>query len=324
MDLSTTAIPAVEPTTQAFLDQLTAAGGPPLYTLSPEDARNVLRSVQTSVEVHPPPTTVEDRTITGGPTGEIELRIVTPTGLDSVPPAIVYTHGGGWILGDKDTHLRLVQELAVAARATVVFVNYVPAPEAHYPVQIEQAYATLQWVAEHGADIGVDTSRIAVAGESVGGDMTAALTLMAKERGGPNIVAQLIMYPVTDANFETNSYREFADGPWLTRKAMRWFWDAYLPDESKRSEPTATPLNATLEQLSGLPPAMLVTDENDVLRDEGEAYAHKLAQAGVDVITDRYLGTIHDFALLNPLADTPAARGVIAQGGAFLRDALTA
>lgn len=318
------AISSVEPTTQAFLDKLAAAGGPPLYAMSPPEAREVLRSVQASVEVHPPPTVVEDRVIPGGPTGEVNIRIVKPEGVDGVLPGVVYTHGGGWILGDKDTHLRLIQELSVGAHAVVVFVDYTPAPDAHYPVQPEQAYAALQWVADNGAEIGVDTERIALAGESVGGNMVAALTLMAKARGGPHLVAQLMMYPVTDSNLDTNSYHEFADGPWLTREAMRWFWDAYLPDESSRMEPTASPLQATLEQLSGLPPAMLVTDENDVLRDEGEAYAHKLAQAGVNVITARYLGTIHDFALLNPIADAPAARGVIAQASAFLRKALNA
>jgi acetyl esterase len=318
---SAVAVPSVEPSTRAFLDELTAAGGPPLYEMTPQEARDVLRRVQASVEVHPPPTVVEDRVIPGGPTGEVEIRIVKPQGADGILPGVLYTHGGGWVLGDKDTHLRLIQELSVGAQAVVVFVNYTPAPDAHYPVQPEQAYTALQWVAEHGAEIGIDTSRIALAGESVGGNMVAAVSLMVKARGGPHVVAQLMMYPVTDCDLDTDSYHEFADGPWLTREAMRWFWDAYLPDTSKRTEPTASPLRATLEQLQGLPPAMLVTDENDVLRDEGEAYAHRLAQAGVDVITARYLGTIHDFALLNPIADAPAARGVIAQASAFLRNA---
>lgn len=315
-------IPTVEPTTQAFLDELAAAGGPPLYEMTPAQARDVLRSVQNSVSVKTPPTDVEDRTIPGGPTGQVNIRIVRPRGVTGTLPAIVYSHGGGWILGDKDTHLRLIQELAAGVGAVVVFTDYTNAPEAQYPVQNEQAYTTLQWVAEHGAEIGIDPSRIAVAGESVGGNMTAALTLMAKERTGPKLAAQLVMYPVTDADLDTASYLEFAEGPWLTREAMRWFWDAYLPDKSRRSEPTATPLNASLEQLRGLPPAMIVTDENDVLRDEGEAYAHRLAQAGVPVTSVRYLGTIHDFVLLNPIAGAPAARGLVAQGSAFLRSAL--
>jgi acetyl esterase len=314
-------IPTVEPTTQAFLDQLAAAGGPPLYELTPADARAVLRNVQSSVTFEVPPTDVEDRAIKGGPTGEVSIRIVRPKGLAGLLPAVVYSHGGGWILGDKETHLRLIQELAAGAGAIVVFTDYTNAPEAQYPVQNEQAYTTLEWVAQHGEEVGIDTSRVAVAGESVGGNMTAALTLMAKERKGPEIIAQLIMYPVTDADLNTESYLTYADGPWLTREAMRWFWDAYLPDVSRRSEPTASPLNATLEQLSGLPPALIVTDENDVLRDEGEAYAHKLAQAGVSVMSERYLGTIHDFALLNPIAGAPAGRAIIEQATAFLRDA---
>lgn len=314
-------IPTVEPITQAFLDQLAAAGGPPLYEMTPADARAVLRNVQASVAVKVPATEVEDRIIKGGPTGEVSIRIVRPQGAPGLLPAIVYSHGGGWILGDKETHLRLIQELAAGTGAVVVFTDYTNAPEAQYPVQNEQAYTTLQWVAQHGEEVGIDTSRIAVAGESVGGNMTAALTLMAKERQGPEIIAQLIMYPVTDANLDTESYLKYADGPWLTREAMRWFWDAYLPDVSRRSEPTATPLNASLEQLSGLPPAMVITDENDVLRDEGEAYAHKLAQAGVPVVSERYLGTIHDFALLNPIAGAPAGREIIGQATTFLRNA---
>jgi acetyl esterase len=317
-------VPSVEPGTQAFLDQLAAAGGPPIYTMPPQDARNVLRSLQTSVKVDAPDTDVEDRLIPGGPTGEVSIRIITPRGLQGPSPAIVYCHGGGWILGDKDTHLRLIQQLAVGSEAIVVFTDYTPAPEAQYPVQNEQSYTTLTWVAEHGGEIGIDTSRIAIAGDSVGGNMTAALTLMAKERNGPSAVAQVMMYPVTDANFESGSYVEHADGPWLSRPEMQWFWDAYLPDKAKRNEPTATPVHASLKQLRSLPPALLVTDENDVLRDEGEQYAHKLAQAGVPVTSVRYLGTIHDFALLNPIAHTPPSRGVVEQVSDYLKAALHA
>jgi acetyl esterase len=315
----------VEPATQAFLDELAAAGGPPIHTLPPEVARQVLRDLQASVVLaHTPPTAVQDRTIRGGPTGEVALRLVKPLGTAEPMPAVVYCHGGGWILGDKDTHLRLVQELAVGARALVVFPDYTPAPEAQYPAQNEQAYTALEWVAEHGADLGVDNTRIALAGDSVGGNMVAALSLMAKDRHGPKVAAQLLMYPVTDASFDTESYQRFADGPWLTRAMMRWFWDAYLPDVERRQEPTASPLNASLEQLRGLPPAMILTDEHDVLRDEGEAYAHKLARAGVAVTAARFLGTIHDFALLNPITHTAPVRGAIAQARAYLRAALAA
>ncbi|MEV5544224.1 alpha/beta hydrolase [Saccharopolyspora shandongensis] len=305
------------------MNQLAAAGGPPLYELSPQDAREVLRGAQRSVSVEVMPADVEDRVIPGGPTNEVSIRIVKPQNADEGLPVVVHSHGGGWILGDKDTHDRLVRELANAVRAAVVFVDYTPAPEAHYPVQNEQAYTVLEWVRANAADFGADPNRIALFGDSVGGNMTAALTLMAKQRGGPRIKAQVLFYPVTDANLDTGSYRKYAEGPWLTRAAMQWFWDAYLPDEKQRWEPTVSPLEASIDQLRGLPPALVVTDD-DVLRDEGEAYASKLAQAGVPVTQVRYGGTIHDFALLNPITDTPAPRAAIAQAGQFLRQHLDA
>jgi acetyl esterase len=313
-----TATAVVEPRTQAWLDQLADAGGPAIYQLSPPEAREVLRSAQASVPVELMPADIDDRTIPGGPTGEVDIRIVKPQNTTGTLPVIVHTHGGGWILGDKGTHDRLVRELANAAQAAVVFVDYTPAPEAHYPVQNEQAYTTLEWVVANAGQLGVDATRIALFGDSVGGNMVAALTLMAKRRGGPRIACQVLFYPVTDADFDTDSYREYADGPWLTRAAMKWFWDAYLPEENERRQPTVSPLEASLDELRGLPPAFVVTDD-DVLRDEGEAYASKLSQAGVPVTRVRYGGTIHDFALLNPITDTPAPRAAIAQAGQFLR-----
>jgi acetyl esterase len=215
----------------------------------------------------------------------------------------------------------LIREIANGAHATVVFVDYEPSPEAKYPVAIEEDYAATKYVAENAKAFNVDPSRLAVAGDSVGGNMAAVTTLLAKERGGPKICFQLLFYPVTDANFDNGSYNQFADGPWLTRAAMKWFWDAYLPDEAKRKEPTASPLQASLEQLKDLPPALVITDENDVLRDEGEAYAHKLADAGVKVTAVRYLGGIHDFVMLNPISATTEARGAIAQANDALRTA---
>jgi acetyl esterase len=214
------------------------------------------------------------------------------------------------------------RELAVGTGAVIVFVDYDRSPESHFPVAIEEGYAVLKYVAEHGAEFGVDPARLAVAGDSVGGNMTAVLALMAKERGGPVLAAQVLAYPVTDASLSTTSYNDFADGPWLTKKAMAWFWDAYLPDASKRSDIHASPINATPEQVKGLPQALVIVDENDVLRDEGEAYASKLAQAGVRVTSVRYNGTIHDFMLLNPIANTPAVRGAIDQTCSYLRNVL--
>jgi len=223
------------------------------------------------------------------------------------------------MLGDRETHDRLVREIAIGAQATVVFVEYARSPEAKYPVATEQAYAATTWVAEHGASIGIDPSRLAVAGDGVGGNLATVTTLLAKERGGPPIDFQVLLYPVTDANLETLSYRTFgAEGYWLTREAMRWFWDSYVP-APERKEFTVSPLQASLEQLRGLPPALIVTCENDVVRDEGEAYAHKLMAAGVPVSATRSLGAIHDLVLLIPIALTPPARAALAQVNDTLR-----
>lgn len=314
------AAPALEPATQAFIDNLAAHPGPPIYTLSPADARNVLAGAQAQ-PVAKLPAQVEDRVLPVGPTGKVSVRIVKPEGAKGVLPAVVYFHGGGWVLGDKNTHDRLVREIANGAQAAVIFVDYDRSPEAKYPVPIEQAYAVTAYVAKHPQAFGVDAQRIAVAGDSVGGNMTAAVTLLAKERGGPKLRYQVLFYPVTDAAFDSGSYDTFANGPWLTRAAMKWFWDAYAPNADDRAKITASPLRASIDQLKGLPPALLVTDENDVLRDEGEAYGRKLQEAGVRVTSVRYNGTIHDFVMLNALADTPAARGAIGQANAALRAA---
>jgi acetyl esterase len=319
MPMVDAAQPELEPHTQQFVDSL--AGAPPIYTLSPADARSVLARAQ-SAPVGKPSAQIEDVAFPVGPTGSVPVRIVRPPGTTEILPVVVYCHGGGWILGDRDTHDRLVREIAVGVKAAVVFVDYDRAPEARYPVAIEQAYAATCYAVDHSASLRIDPSRLAVAGDSVGGNMAAAVTLMAKQRRGPKIAFQVLFYPVTDADFTTPSYSRFADGPWLTKRAMEWFWDAYLPDPAARREITATPLNASLDQLAGLPEALVVVDENDVLRDEGEAYARRLSNAGVRVTSTRYNGTIHDFVMLNALADTPAARGAIAQAVFALKTTL--
>jgi acetyl esterase/lipase len=254
--------------------------------------------------------------------GDVGVRIVKPAGTSGVLPTVLYLHGGGWILGNAGTHDRLVRELAVGSGAAVVFVEYDRSPEARYPVAIEQAYAVARWVGTDGAAMGLDPSRLAIAGDSVGGNMTAALTILAQQRGDVSFVHQSLYYPVTDAAQDTGSYREFADGPYLTAKAMAWFWDAYLPDVERRDEITASPLRATLEDLAGLPPAFVIVDENDVLRDEGEAYARKLTEAGVRTTSVRYDGTVHDFLMLNPLRATEATTAALAQATHVLRTAL--
>jgi acetyl esterase len=313
-----TAQPNLELHTQQFIDSL--AGEPPIYTLSPGDARSVLTRAQ-SIPVGKPSAQIEDIAFPVGPTGSVPIRVIRPVGAAEVLPVVMYFHGGGWVLGDRDTHDRLVREIAVGAEAAVVFVDYARAPEAHYPVAIEQAYAATRYVADNAADLHIDPLRLAVAGDSVGGNLAAAVILMAKQRRGPTIAFQVLFYPVTDAGFDTPSYARFADGPWLTKRAMEWFWDAYLPDPAARKQPTATPLNASLDQLAGLPEALVIVDENDVLRDEGEAYACKLSDAGVRVTSVRYNGTIHDFVMLNALADTPATRSAIAQAVGALKTA---
>src|SRR6185312_8535474 len=254
--------------------------------------------------------------------GDARVRLIKPQGATGMLPVILYVHGGGWILGNAATHDRLVRELAIGAAAAVVFVEYDRSPEARYPVAIEQGYAVAGWIVREGAANGLDAERMAIAGDSVGGNMTASLTLMASERGDVRFVQQSMYYPVTDAAMDTGSYEQFAEGYFLAAKGMAWFWDAYLPDVDLRSEPYASPLRASDEQLAGLPPAFLIVDEADVLRDEGEAYAARLRGAGVEVTTVRYDGITHDFMMLNPLSNTHATRAAVAQAISILRDAL--
>jgi len=313
--------PVLEPHTQAFIDALTAQGGEPLYKLSYAAARKLLEDLQ-AAPVAKLPADVEEKILPVGPTGEVAVRIYRPQGAKKTLPVVMYFHGGGWVLGSKNTHDRLLRDLTNATNAAFVFVSYTPSPEAQFPVPIEQAYAATAYVAEHGKELSLDVTRLAVAGDSVGGNMAAAVTLLAKERKTPEILYQVLFYPVTDAGMDTASYQQFADGPWLTRPAMAWFWDAYAPNPSDRKKITASPLQATSEQLAGLPPALIIVDENDVLRDEGEAYARKLIAAGVEVTAFRALATFHDFAMLNPLAATPAARAAISLAAQKLSGAL--
>ncbi|MFD0308122.1 alpha/beta hydrolase [Streptomyces sp. NPDC127119] len=311
--------PVLEPAAAAFAE---ATANPPyLFDLGPAEGRKAVDEVQ-SGEIAEPAIDEEWITVPGGPTGEVRTRIVRPAGATGTLPVIVYIHGAGWVFGNAHTHDRLVRELAVGAGAAVVFPEYDLSPEARYPVAIEQNYTVAQWVATTGADHGLDASRIAVVGDSVGGNMAAALTLMAKERGDVALVQQVLFYPVTDASFDTGSYHRFAEGYFLRRDGMQWFWDQYTTDEKQRAEITASPLRATTEQLTGLPPALVITGEADVLRDEGEAYANKLREAGVPVTAVRYQGVIHDFVMLNALRETHAAEAAISQAIAVLKGAL--
>ncbi|WP_328676842.1 alpha/beta hydrolase [Streptomyces sp. NBC_00322] len=311
--------PVLEPAAAAFAE---ATANPPfLFELAPGEGRKAVDEVQ-SAETAKPDVDEEWVTVQGGPTGTVRARIVRPADATGTLPVILYIHGAGWVFGNAHTHDRLVRELAVGARAAVVFPEYDLSPEARYPVAIEQNYAVARWVVTEGAAKGVDAGRMAVAGDSVGGNMAAALTLMAKERGDVPLVQQVLFYPVTDAAFDTRSYRQFAEGYFLRRDAMQWFWDQYTTDPAQRAEITASPLRATTEQLRDLPPALVITAEADVLRDEGEAYANRLRTAGVPVVATRYQGIIHDFVMLNALRETNAAGAAIAQAVSTLHTVL--
>jgi acetyl esterase len=319
MSVMTTHAPVVlEPASQAFVE---ATANPPfLYELTPDEARKVLDDVQAAPIDKLP---IGERRITvSADVGDVQARIVRPLGAQGTLPVILYMHGGGWVLGNAGTHDRLVRELACGAGAALVFVEYDRSPEARYPVAIEQGYATARWIVREGAAHGLDPERMAIAGDSVGGGMTAALTLMAQERGDVRFMHQSMYYPVTDAAMNTGSYEQFAEGYFLTAKTMAWFWDCYCPDLERRAEPFASPLRASDVELAGLPPALLIVDEADVLRDEGEAYAARLRAAGVAVTTVRYDGITHDFMMLNPLSATHATRAAVAQASAALRQAL--
>lgn len=306
----------VEHNTQAFLEVLEKGGGKPLETLSPADARQVLIGAQAGAKL--PPADVSEKTITAdGKT--IKLNIVRPVGAKGKLPVFIFVHGGGWILGDFPTHERFVRDLVAETGFAAVFVNYTPSPEARYPVAINEIYTATKWVAEHGDDINVDGKRLAVVGNSVGGDMATVTALMAKDKGGPVIKSQVLFWPVTNANFEDASYDQFEQGHFLTRPLMKWFWDAYTTDAKQRQEIYASPLLATTEQLKGLPPTLIITAEKDVLRDEGEAYARKLDAAGVPVVSTRYNGMIHDFGLLNVLSAVPATRAALHQAAEELK-----
>jgi acetyl esterase/lipase len=319
MSVTSLAKPVLEPAAQTFVE---ATASPPfLFDLGPAEGRKAVNEVQ-SGKIAIPGASDEWVTVPCGEYGEVQARIVKPAGATATLPVILYLHGAGWVFGNAHTHDRLVRELAVGTRAAVVFPEYSLSPEARYPMAIEQNYTVASWVVRNGTSKGLRGDLLAIAGDSVGGNMSAALTLLAKERGDVEFVQQVLFYPVTDASFDTGSYDQFAEGYFLRRDAMQWFWDQYTEKEEQRDEITASPLRASLDQLAGLPPALVITAEADVLRDEGEAYARKLRQAGVAVTAVRYLGIVHDFVMLNALRETQAADAAIKQAIGFLRQGL--
>lgn len=315
--MKTSASFALEPQTLAFIEELSATSAPPIYTLTPQQARQVLEKVQ-SQPAEKPAVDVEELVISTETINKVPLKIIRPHTLKSQLPVIFFVHGAGWVMGSPKTYERLVCELAVGANAAVAFVDYSLSPEAQFPVALEELYGCLTYIHQNCQKFNFNPSKIALCGDSVGGNMATALALIAQERKGPKIICQVLFYPVTSADLNTRSYQDFAEGPWLTKAAMEWFWDAYLPNKEDRKNPLASPLNASRDQLKNMPKALVITAENDVLRDEGEAYAHRLMESGVEVTAVRFLGTMHDFVMLNALAHTTPTRSAIAMANAYL------
>lgn len=314
--------PVLDRESQALLKWVKDSGRPEMHTLSVSEARALFARGQAAVPVEMLPADVESRTIPFGSGSNLEIRIVRPVGIKAPLPVVMYFHGGGWVLGNFETHERVVRDIVNGANLAAVFPEYTCAPDAHYPVANEQAYAATKWVAEHGKEIGLDPERIAVAGESAGGNMATVVALLAKQRGGPKLAAQVLFYPSTGGTPDLPSRVQFANGYYLTAETGKWFWQHYSGGKLIHTEPTACPLCATTDQLKGLPPTLIITAECDVLRDEGEAYARKLLEAGVEVTCTRYLGTLHGFNVANALAGSSASRLSIAQTCAMLRQHL--
>lgn len=306
---------------KTFLNALNGAGDPPLETLPPKEARKVLEAAQASVKFtyHDIEESKHTLTFEGK---DVVLHIVKPKDAKGTLPVFLFFHGGGWVLGDYPTHKRLVRDLVVQSGAAAVFPDYSPSPEARFPVAVHQAYAATEWVAKNGKELGLDGNKLAVVGNSVGGNMAAVVALMAKEKKGPKLLQQILLWPVTDADFSRPSYLEYAQERFLTTPMMQWMWDQYLPDLEARKDKYASPLQAPLSDLKGLPPTLIQVAENDILHDEGVAYARKLDEAGVPTTLSEYRGFIHDYGMLNPLAHIPAVQVAVSQAAATLRDAL--
>lgn len=306
----------LSPAYRAYMERQAAAGGPTLASLTVDEARQLMRDMQTA-EVSGYAVTVERHEVP-----DFAVEVLRPAGVRGPLPVVLYMHGGGWVLGDAQTHARMMREIVLQSRAAVVFVEYGRAPEFPFPLPLEHCYQALEWVAAKGSSMGLEASRLAVAGDSAGGNLTAALALLAKERKGPAICLQALLYPVTDCDFTTGSYEEFSTGLNLDRETMRWFWDRYAAEDAVKKNPLASPLRASGDALQGLPPALVITAEYDVLRDEGEAYGRRLAEASVHVTSVRFMGTLHGFMMIDELSGDAQAVGSMQLFTARLRHAL--
>lgn len=312
--------PRIDPPIRTFLDQINKNASP-FWELPQPQPQDILTKLQDQTPVDMSGVTTTEKTINeNGRT--VKIYIMKPDHVEGNPGVLLFLHGGVWIVGNFANHKRLLRDLVVGSGQVGVFVEYTPLPEARFPTQLEESYAALKWVSEHASEFGADGTRIAVAGNSVGGDLTAALTLMAKDRNGPKIRFQALMIPATNASVDTASYKEYGSGRFLTRAFMQYGWNLYAPDAKTRANPYVSPLQASADELHGLPPAIVVTAENDPLRDEGEAYARKLRDSGVSVVTVRYGGTIHDFVTLNALRNIPSTEAALKQISEEIREHL--
>lgn len=310
--------PDIAPAVRKFLVQLNKNASP-FWTLPQPKPQETLTELQNQTKVDISGVTTAEHTLTVDGR-EVKLFIMKPDNMEEHPGVILFLHGGVWIVGNFENHKRLLRDIVVELGQPAVFLQYTTLPMAKYPVQMNEAYAALEWTAKHAGELGADPNRIAVAGNSVGGDMTASLALMAKDRNGPKISYQALLWPATDASVDSCSYEKYANDRFLSRSFMKYGWDLYAPAEGERNNPYVSPLRASLAELHGLPPALVITDENDVLRDEGEAYGHRLQDAGVPTVSTRYDGTIHDFGLLNALADLPTTKAMIRQVSEGIRE----
>jgi len=310
----------IDPQVRSFLAEINRDSSP-FWELPQPKPQEILTALQNQTPVDMSGVTTVEKTITQDGRNA-KLYIMTPQNVSGKPGVLLFIHGGVWIVGNFQNHQRLLRDLVVGSGQVGVFVEYTPLPAAKYPTQLEESYAALKWVAAHASEFGADGRRIAIAGNSVGGNMTAALTLMAKDKDGPKIALQVLFIPATDASVDTDSYHEFGTGRFLARAFMKYGWALYAPDEKKRNSPYVSPLRASNEELKGLPPALVITAENDPLRDEGEAYARKLKEAGVSVAATRYNGMIHDFVLLNAIHEVPGVQAALRQANDAIRKAL--
>lgn len=320
-------LPNLNTKTEEFISMLEQRDNAPLYTLSPDGARDFLDNLQKETHKNIE-ADITDLNVPTEDTQDIQVRMVRPKNSTEKLPVILYIHGGGWVMGGRDSFDMLIRKLAVCTDSALFFPEYSLSPEAQYPQALNEISRVLDYIYNNAKELNIDNTKIAIAGDSAGGNMATVTalavkkTLQKEKANKPDILFECLFYPVTNADMDTKSYDSFKDGPWLSKKAMEWFFDAYAPERELRDDATVSPLKASEEELALLPPTLIITDENDVLRDEGEAYARKLDSAGVDVLNVRVNGTIHDFVMLNALSDTFAAKGALDIACKMLKDVL--